>query len=66
MTETKRYLGDSVYVDVQDYGIVLTTENGLPDDPSNTIFLEPQTIRSLYHMLQETYDLAQWDRWRNV
>lgn len=37
----KTYLGDSVYVDVNGWGgIILTTENGLPNDPSNTIVLE--------------------------
>jgi hypothetical protein len=44
----KAYLGDSVYVELDDFGrIVLTTENGLPDDPSNKIILEPEVIENL-------------------
>jgi len=45
----KVYLGDSVYV----YGkmhegfIILTTENGLPTDPSNTIVLETAVLVAL-------------------
>jgi hypothetical protein len=36
----KEYLGDSVYAEY-DYGaIVLTTENGLTSDPSNTVVIE--------------------------
>ena len=45
---SKEYLGDSVYVDLSDYGdLILTTENGLPTDPSNTIYMEPAVIRAL-------------------
>jgi hypothetical protein len=47
MSEYKQYLGDSVYADVIGGGIVLTTENGYPDDPRNTIFLEPQVLQML-------------------
>ncbi len=40
-TEGKRYIGDSVYVEFDgNYSLILTTENGLPTDPSNTIVLE--------------------------
>ena len=35
---TKEYLGDSVYVEIENGMIKLTTENGY--GPSNTIFLE--------------------------
>ena len=44
---TKSYIGDSVYADFDGYAIVLTTENGLPGDPSNTIVLEPDTYEGL-------------------
>jgi hypothetical protein len=47
MSEYKQYLGDSVYADVIDGGIVLTTENGYPDDPRNSIYLERQVLRML-------------------
>ena len=39
---TKQYLGDSVYADFADGSIVLTTENGLPSDPSNTIIINDE------------------------
>lgn len=43
----KVYLGDSVYVDFDGYGLILTTENGYPDDPRNKIFLEPAVFEAL-------------------
>ena len=43
----KEYLGDSVYVTDDGYGIILTTENGLLTDPSNEIFLEPAVMDAL-------------------
>lgn len=43
----KFYLGDSVYVEVVDGMLKLTTENGL--GPSNTIFLEPEVY---VHLVQ--------------
>ncbi len=43
----KTYLGDSVYCAWDGYSMILTTENGLPSDPSNTIFLEPKVLRAL-------------------
>lgn len=49
MSETydKDYLGDSVYVQHDGYHIILTTENGYPDDPRNRIALEPTVLASL-------------------
>lgn len=45
----KAYLGDSVYIDIDDLNrIILTTENGLPNDPSNRIVLEPEVAIALY------------------
>lgn len=41
----KEYLGDSVYAEEDGIGgIVLTTENGAPSGPSNTIFMESEVI----------------------
>ena len=48
---TKRYLGDSVYVDAWDDGVVLTTNNGL--GASNIIYLELQVIRFFLKYLEE-------------
>lgn len=52
--ETKEYLGDSVYVAFDGYGIVLTTENGL--GASNTIVLEPDVIRALEKYISRLKD----------
>ena len=43
----KQYLGDSVYVDVENGMLKLTTENGLHTDPSNMICLEPEVFSAL-------------------
>lgn len=37
----KTYIGDSVYAEIADGRLTLTTENGY--GPSNTIILEPET-----------------------
>ena len=42
---TKQYLGDSVYVEHDGYGLTLTTENGM--GPSNTIYMEPEVYSAL-------------------
>jgi hypothetical protein len=47
---TKRYLGDGVYVDVDERGIVLTTENGIC--ATNTIVLEPEVMAALEQYLK--------------
>ena len=49
----KRYLGDSVYAEFDGYQINLTTENGLPDDPSNRISLEPEVMGRLVVMVND-------------
>lgn len=49
----KVYLGDSVYAMKGPGGIVLTTENGLPDDPSNIIVLEDQVMESLIKLYKK-------------
>lgn len=44
----KEYLGDSVYIEMTNWGeFILTTENGLPTDPSNRIFLEHEVTNRL-------------------
>lgn len=45
--QVKTYLGDSVYADVENGMIKLTTENGYPDDPRNVIYLEPEVYAAL-------------------
>ena len=41
------YLGDSVYVAFDGNGLVLTTEDGMEDGPTNTIYLESEVYRAL-------------------
>ena len=41
----KQYIGDGVYVELTDYGFILTTENGV--EVTNTIVLEPQVAKEL-------------------
>jgi len=43
----KQYLGDSVYVQHDGLRVWLTTENGLPSDPSNKICMEPFVFEAL-------------------
>jgi hypothetical protein len=45
--ENKLYLGDSVYVQIVNGTILLTTENGMPYDPSNKIYLELEVFDAL-------------------
>jgi hypothetical protein len=46
--EHKRiYLGDSVYAEVENGMLLLTTNNGYPDDPRNKIYLEAEAIIAL-------------------
>mgnify|MGYP001591361240 CR=1 FL=1 len=47
MTALKQYLGDSVYADIEDGMVRLTTENGVPSDPQSVIYLEPEVIVAL-------------------
>lgn len=52
--DAKTYIGDSVYVSLGAYHgeVVLTTENGFPDDPSNKIVLGPGELISLRRYLE--------------
>lgn len=47
MSDRKSYLGDSVYVDIENGMLKLTTENGYPDDPRNVIYLEMEVYAAL-------------------
>lgn len=47
MNNFKEYLGDSVYVEIEDGMIKLYTWNGYPDDPRNVIFLEDAVLQNL-------------------
>lgn len=47
---SKEYLGDSVYVEFDGYGIVMTTEDGV--FASNRIILEPEVLMALEQYIQ--------------
>ena len=49
----KQYLGDSVYCEFDGCEIILTTENGLPDDPSNQIVLDLGIYQSLLLFMKQ-------------
>lgn len=46
----KEYLGDSVYMEDNGFGVTLTTENGY--GPNNTIVIEPSVIDAFFRQLQ--------------
>lgn len=50
----KVYLSDSVYADVKNNGIILTTENGLPHHISNIIYLNNKVIKQLLDYVEIT------------
>lgn len=55
MTQFKDYLGDGVYVCVDDYGaVVLTTENGI--EATNRIVLEPEVIQAFTQWLERVIE----------
>lgn len=59
---TKTYIGDSVYAEVERGMIKLTTENGLPFDPSNIIYLERETFNALVSWVKRYDETATDDR----
>jgi hypothetical protein len=55
-SEHKSYLGDSVYVDIDQYGgLILTTENGL--GAPNSIVMEPEVIHKLSDWINQMQEL---------
>ena len=52
---TKQYIGDSVYANFDGGVLEITTENGLPTDPSNTIILEREVFESLVKYVERIY-----------
>lgn len=56
----KRYLGDSVYAEVESGMIKLTTDNGA--GPSNTIYLELEVYRSLDQYVDDVIKAVQQER----
>lgn len=52
MSTNKDYLGDSVYCDYDGYHLILTTENGGPNDPSNRICIDADVFAALERYVQ--------------
>lgn len=48
----KIYLGDSVYAEIEENMVKLTTWNGFPDDPRNVIFMEGFVVQALLTWMQ--------------
>lgn len=61
-TTEKTYLGDSVYASFDGHHIILTTENGLLSDPSNTIALDPSVRRALVDYERQLFEQPQEQR----
>lgn len=55
----KEYLGDSVYAEFDGCELILTTENGYPDDPRNTIVLEEEVWNALLAYVKRVESLNQ-------
>lgn len=63
MNEGNRfYCGDSVFADVENGMVKLTTENGI--ESTNTIYLEPEVMSQLLGWYDRV--LAKYDRSRKV
>ncbi len=58
--ENKTYLGDSVYAEVKENGLHLTTDNGL--GPTNTIVLDDHTYTALTMWVEGWRDAKQKER----
>lgn len=52
-----RCLGDGVYAEFDGYHLVLRTGSHLPQDCEDTIYLDPDVMKSLEKMLIEVKDL---------
>jgi hypothetical protein len=54
--DTKRYLGDGVYVEVESGMVKLTTSNGIAD--TNTIFFEPEVLAAFERWVADVRAVA--------
>lgn len=52
--ETKRYLGDGVYADLENGMLKLTVEDG--EEVQHVIYLEPGTLSSLQDYIEDFAD----------
>lgn len=49
----KQYIGDGVYVEYDNYQVILTTENGI--QVTNTIVLEAEVLNNLNEYLRKMF-----------
>lgn len=54
MTVGKEYLGDSVYIEVEDGMFKITTEDGIR--ATNTIFFEPEVYHALVRYATRVFE----------
>ncbi len=60
----RMYLGDSVYVEADDFRVVLTTNNGYDDDPRNRIILGPVELKAFNQYIERLKEAHQKDEER--
>ncbi len=56
--KNKVYLGDGVYISFDGYQLCLTTEDGI--SATNTIYMEPEVLRSLEDYVKELKTIIKW------
>lgn len=55
--EKKRYLGDTVYAELENGMLVLTVEDGDPEEGvSQVIYMEPEVVGSLLQFIEDFAD----------
>lgn len=54
----RRYLGDSVYAEIENGAVKLTTNNGYHDDPRNEIYLDPTAMAHLSLFYRDAQEAA--------
>lgn len=53
----KQYIGDGVYIEYDNYGVILTTENGI--EVTNKIYLEAEVLNNLNEYLKMMFNTNQ-------
>ena len=54
---SKQYIGDGVYVEYDNYGVILTTEDGI--EATNIIYLEAVVLNNLNEYLKDMFRTGQ-------
>lgn len=56
----KQYIGNGVYVEYDNYEVILTTENGIK--VTNTIVLEAEVLNNLNEYLKRMFAMGQMNK----